>query len=48
MLSTTFSSLFAFSGKFIANKLNEQIINNNKVQENESLKRRKYEEEIWL
>ena len=27
---------------------NYEIINNNKVQENESLKRRKYEEEIWL
>lgn len=27
---------------------NYKIINNNKVQENESLKRRKYEEEIWL
>ena len=27
---------------------NYEIINNNKVQENESLRRRKYEEEIWL
>ena len=27
---------------------NYEIINNNKAQENESLKRRKYEEEIWL